>query len=199
MVLFDVRRKSRLVLNEEEVAEAMRTAMGGRGTVTVVDMASLSFSEQTDLLARTTILVGIHGSGMTNLLFLPHGAVVVELFPFGFTRPTFEGVIKSWFSDPRQEPRLHYLAWKNVYRERTVFHPDILDKFSVAPDARQDIMDAPRFESSMSWAANYYWINQDTTVTLEPRGADSAFLTTFQRALETGANAAWFASGHDEL
>ena len=41
-------------------------------------------------MRKTTVLVAVHGSGMSNIVFLPKDAVVIEIFPYGFERITYE-------------------------------------------------------------------------------------------------------------
>ena len=48
----------------------------------MVDFAKLSFKEQVELVhTKTNILIGMHGAGLTHLIFLPIEAVVIELVP----------------------------------------------------------------------------------------------------------------------
>lgn len=46
-----------------------------------VSMGSMSFEEQVRSLNSAGIFCGAHGAGMTNLLWMPTGAAVVEAFP----------------------------------------------------------------------------------------------------------------------
>lgn len=64
------RRKPR---NEEQVVSLLRQYQ-----FATVYLEDYSFAEQVELLRDAEILVGMHGAGLTNLLFLPKGAQVVE-------------------------------------------------------------------------------------------------------------------------
>jgi capsular polysaccharide biosynthesis protein len=44
----------------------------------VVHFERLSFLEQVSLMSETSVFAGVHGANMTNLMFLPAEAVVVE-------------------------------------------------------------------------------------------------------------------------
>ena len=68
----------RSLLNEPAVA-ALLQEMGFEK----VYFEQLSFLEQLHLMQETTVLVGVHGAGMTNMLFLPPEAKVVELLNEG--------------------------------------------------------------------------------------------------------------------
>lgn len=50
------------------------------GVFRQVDFASLSFTEQVKLIRETNILIGMHGAGLSHLLFLPKEAFVIEFF-----------------------------------------------------------------------------------------------------------------------
>lgn len=55
----------------------------------VDDMGSLSFEAQVSLMARTGILVAVHGAALANAMFLPAHAVLVEIFPYGMKKNTY--------------------------------------------------------------------------------------------------------------
>jgi len=40
----------------------------------------LSFKQQLEITSNTDIFIGIHGAGLTHLLFLPNWAVLFELY-----------------------------------------------------------------------------------------------------------------------
>jgi Glycosyltransferase 61 len=50
---------------------------------------TLSLREETELFANADVVVGVHGAGLTNLLFCHPGCVVVELFPDRYPSPWF--------------------------------------------------------------------------------------------------------------
>lgn len=48
----------------------------------IQEMGALSWREQVEAMAQTGILLAIHGAGLTNVLFMPAHAVVIEIFPY---------------------------------------------------------------------------------------------------------------------
>lgn len=54
-----------------------------------VAMEELSFTEQVDLMRETAVLCGPHGAGLTNMIFCPPGAHVVEIADLSFPNPNF--------------------------------------------------------------------------------------------------------------
>lgn len=66
--------KRRFVVNEKELQEILDQY----GFITVF-MEDLSFSEQRKLMAETSILLSNHGAGLTNMLFLNEGSIIIEL------------------------------------------------------------------------------------------------------------------------
>ena len=70
------RKHTRHVVNEGEVLEALSPY----GFETI-DPGALSVAEQVRRFAEAEIVVGAHGAALTNLVFCPAGAAVVELFP----------------------------------------------------------------------------------------------------------------------
>src|SRR5207244_2202402 len=50
---------------------------------TVVSPGQLSFAAQVELFARARVIVGVHGAGLTNLIWAPRNCTVIELSPEG--------------------------------------------------------------------------------------------------------------------
>lgn len=73
----------RKIDNEAEVANAVQAALGSAVVVSRVDFAEKSWKEQLETDVSTDILIGVHGAGMTQLLFLPKHAAVIEMFTPG--------------------------------------------------------------------------------------------------------------------
>lgn len=64
----------RKILNEHE----LNNMLSALGFITVY-MEELSFSNQKDLMNETKILISNHGAGLTNMLFMKEGSLVIEL------------------------------------------------------------------------------------------------------------------------
>jgi len=69
----------RRVLNEEELVQALQNT--GRMFARIVSFDdSISFHNQLKIVRNTDILIGMHGAGLTHLMFLPDWAGVFELY-----------------------------------------------------------------------------------------------------------------------
>lgn len=62
--------------------------LAGSGFETV-RAEDLTFAEQVALASRTEILMGVHGAGLSNMLFMPEGAHVIELSNPRYPSPAF--------------------------------------------------------------------------------------------------------------
>lgn len=89
-------RGARRILNEADLL-----ALLVRYGFEAVNPGSLSIPEQAALFAEAEMVIGPHGAALTNMLFLPQGAVVLELAarPWG---PLFFGLASAC--------GLHYMA-----------------------------------------------------------------------------------------
>lgn len=65
---------TRHIVNEEELLPVM----ADHG-VEMVDMARLDFVQQVRLMSECGLLIGPHGAGLTNAMFMPKGAKVIEV------------------------------------------------------------------------------------------------------------------------
>ncbi len=67
-------RKGRNIVNEHEVLSVFIS-----WNFMIVDFEKLSLQQQIELMSHTVILAGIHGAGLTNMLFMESGSYVLEL------------------------------------------------------------------------------------------------------------------------
>mmetsp|Transcript_12191 Transcript_12191/g.24790 ORF Transcript_12191/g.24790 Transcript_12191/m.24790 type:complete len:597 (+) Transcript_12191:148-1938(+) len=69
----------RVLKNAGEVEAAMRRC--DLCDVRVVDLATMSYREQIALVRSSSILVGVHGAGLMNIIFAAQEAVLLEIHP----------------------------------------------------------------------------------------------------------------------
>jgi capsular polysaccharide biosynthesis protein len=70
--------KMRRVLNETDLVPQLEK-LGFR----ILTASSMSIPEQIDAFRRARVVVGVHGAGLTNILFCRPGTKLVEIFPEG--------------------------------------------------------------------------------------------------------------------
>jgi len=70
---------SRLLANAEDLAAVLHKSF--RMDAAVVCFGDLTFPEQVKVAAQADVLVGITGSDLINLMFMPRYGSVVEIFP----------------------------------------------------------------------------------------------------------------------
>ncbi|KAK7065106.1 hypothetical protein R3P38DRAFT_2492073 [Favolaschia claudopus] len=100
-----VRRKN------EEVAKHGRGSGGRRWELLVMEAEKLSKDEQVRVAGRTTILLGVHGNGLTHLVLMPPMRVstVIEMFyPGGFAHDY------QWTTGALGMK--HFAVWNDTYR-----------------------------------------------------------------------------------
>jgi hypothetical protein len=80
-------RPTRPLLNEAECVEVLE-----RYGFEVVCTETLTLREELSLFADAEVVVGVHGAGLTNLLFCNRACVAIELFPNGYSDQWFTEV-----------------------------------------------------------------------------------------------------------
>ncbi|XP_058189532.1 alpha-1,3-arabinosyltransferase XAT2-like [Rhododendron vialii] len=75
------RKKSRVFMNEDEMVTMMK-ALGFRVVVAQPDMMT-NMDKFEEIVNSCSILVSAHGAGLTNAVFLPEGAVLVQVMGLG--------------------------------------------------------------------------------------------------------------------
>lgn len=93
IVVTFVDRRERRSLQHQATLLAELAERNPRIEVRVVDFAGLSFAEQVRVARETDVLVGVHGAGLTHLMFMRQGAgAVVEIQPEGLEHHGFKNV-----------------------------------------------------------------------------------------------------------
>jgi hypothetical protein len=67
-------KKSRLILNEQEVLKVF-----SKWNFEVVNFEEFNFQQQSDIAKSASVIAGVHGAGLTNMLFMKAGSKVLEL------------------------------------------------------------------------------------------------------------------------
>jgi len=77
----------RKIQNEEDMVASVQKVFT-TARVDTVFLERLTMAEQLGVMTQTDVHLGMHGAGMTHVLFLPKHAVTVEFFPsyWGFLR-----------------------------------------------------------------------------------------------------------------
>jgi protein O-mannose beta-1,4-N-acetylglucosaminyltransferase len=74
------RTKDRLILNESDLARQLEQAFGL--PVKLVQLENLGFNEILQIMSRTLIGIGLHGSALIFAMFMPRHAILLEMFPY---------------------------------------------------------------------------------------------------------------------
>ncbi|KAK3163723.1 hypothetical protein QOZ80_1AG0007450 [Eleusine coracana subsp. coracana] len=125
------RGRYRRIVNEEEVLRAAEAA-GFDATVTE-PRGDARVDEQARSVNAFDALVGLHGAGLTNAVFLPPGAVLLQVVPYG----KLEDMARREFGEPAAAMGLQYLEYSVAAEESTLLemlgpdHPVIKDPDSV--------------------------------------------------------------------
>ncbi|CAA0826880.1 Glycosyltransferase family 61 protein [Striga hermonthica] len=94
---------NRFLTNEDEVANGAR----GLGFEVDVGETRWNVTETSRQVNTYDVLVGVHGAGLANMVFLPEGGVVLQIIPFGA-----DLWAKPYFGRPTREMGLKYLEYE---------------------------------------------------------------------------------------
>ncbi|XP_019167345.1 PREDICTED: uncharacterized protein LOC109163084 [Ipomoea nil] len=102
-LLVIARNKTRRLLNAGEVS-AMAENLGFK---VVVQETDRNMTKVSKLVNGFDIMVGVHGAGLTNMVFLPENAVVVQIVGLGM-----DSIAKMDYEEPSLDMGLRYLSYK---------------------------------------------------------------------------------------
>jgi hypothetical protein len=154
-------RKPRLLLIHRahyrrfvNVPEIRRAAESAGFEVSVASPRGDTPVEETARMVNShDVLLGVHGAGLTNAVFLPAGGVVIQVVPYG----RLERMARTDFGEPVADMGLRYLEYSVAAEESTLLemlgpeHPVIKD-----PDAVH--------RSGWDKVAEYYLGKQDVRI-----------------------------------
>ncbi|XP_006643718.2 beta-1,2-xylosyltransferase XYXT1-like [Oryza brachyantha] len=141
----------RKLVNMDEVVRAAEAA----GFETAV-MAP-RFDERVEDVAREVntfdAMVGVHGAGLTNAAFLPAGAVVIQVVPYG----RLERMAKADFGEPVADMGLRYVEYSVAAEESTLLE-------MLGPE--HEVLKDPAAVHRSGWdmVAEYYLGKQDVRI-----------------------------------
>ncbi|KAK3199788.1 hypothetical protein Dsin_023203 [Dipteronia sinensis] len=130
VLLLISRKNSRIFLNEREMIALMEEI--GFEVVLVRPSGMSDLAKFSRVVNTCSVMVGAHGAGLTNEVFLPSGAVMVQLVLLGLDWGS-----TAYYGGPASDMGVHYLEYKIDPEESTLLkkfgrdHPIITDPDSI--------------------------------------------------------------------
>ena len=117
-------RKPRLLLIHrahyrrfENVPEIRKAAEAAGFEVTVASpRADAPLGETARAVNAHDVLLGVHGAGLANMLFLPPGGVLIQVVPYG----KLEHIARMEYGEPAKDMGLRYLEYSVAAEESTL-------------------------------------------------------------------------------
>ena len=106
------RKRTRSLTNIGEITK-MASSLGYKVTVAEPTMNVSKFAE---LVNSCDVLMGVHGAGLTNIVFLPKNAILIQIVPFG----DFEWLARTDYGEPTKDMNVKYLEYKISTEESTL-------------------------------------------------------------------------------
>ncbi|KAL6848294.1 hypothetical protein ACP4OV_022422 [Aristida adscensionis] len=108
------RRRTRLLLNLAAVVRAAEE-VGFEAVVNESDVAN-DIGEVGRLINSCDAMVGVHGAGLTNMMFLPPAATLVQIVPWG----GLQWMARADYGDPAEAMGLRYIQYEVAVEESTL-------------------------------------------------------------------------------
>lgn len=118
-LLIITRKRTRAFKNVGEISK-LATSLGFKVIVAEADMHLSKFAE---IVNSCDVLLGVHGAGLTNIVFLPENAILIQVLPIG----GFEWLGTSDFGEPSKDMNLKYLDYQISKNESTLIDQYPLD------------------------------------------------------------------------
>lgn len=108
------RKNKRMLTNMNEIipmAEELGFEVVIEGSVKYA-----SVKDAAQVINSCDVMMGVHGAGLTNMVFLPTNAVVIQIIPLG----KFDGLFHNEFGIPAIDMKLKYIAYNITKEESTL-------------------------------------------------------------------------------
>ncbi|WOL18465.1 hypothetical protein Cni_G27261 [Canna indica] len=106
------RARTRRFMNVEEIVKMAKEA----GYDVVVTEANEDIAKFSRIVNSCDVLMGVHGSALTNMVFLPTNAVVIQVVPWG----NLDWIAGHYFRDPSKQMKVNYLEYSINEEETTL-------------------------------------------------------------------------------
>ncbi|CAN1788191.1 Beta-1,2-xylosyltransferease XAX1, partial [Linum perenne] len=110
-LLIIAQKKTRTITN---LKERMATELGYQVTVSKIDT---NVTKSAEITNSCDVLIGVHGAGLTNMVFLPENGVLIQIVPYGV-----DWLSKYYIAEPSKELNLKYLEYKFGLDESSLKH-----------------------------------------------------------------------------
>ncbi|KAI3454920.1 hypothetical protein Pfo_011583 [Paulownia fortunei] len=124
------RKRTRILTNEVEVSRVARKL--GYEVVLAEAEASTNLTRFAQIVNSCDVMMGIHGAGLTNMVFLPDNAILIQVVPLG----AIDGFARLDFGNPAAGMNIRYLEYKIKMKESSlgqqypIDHPVLKDPLS---------------------------------------------------------------------
>ncbi|XP_022738700.1 EGF domain-specific O-linked N-acetylglucosamine transferase-like [Durio zibethinus] len=115
------RRNSRSFTNIDKITRMAGSL--GYNVVTAEPNISTSLGSVAQTVNSCDVLMGIHGAGLTNMVFLPDNAILIQIVPLG----SLDGLAREDFAEPAIDMNLRYLEYKIKTKESSLINKYQLD------------------------------------------------------------------------
>ncbi|XP_030455418.1 beta-1,2-xylosyltransferase XYXT1-like [Syzygium oleosum] len=125
----ELKRRPRLLIVSRKwsrsftnLAEIM-TMAENLGYEVVASELDSNMSRTPEIVNSCDVMMGVHGAGLTNMVFLPENAVLIQVLPIG----KFEWHAKVCFGDPAKRMNIEYLDYSIREKESSLMQEFPLD------------------------------------------------------------------------
>ncbi|CAN6163880.1 unnamed protein product [Urochloa humidicola] len=113
-LLMVLRRHSRAITNEADVITAMEDL--GFEVVAALPKDVSDMGRFAGVVNSCDVMMGVHGAGLTNMVFLPHNATILQIIPWG----EMKVACRYDFGDPVPDMGLRYAEYEVNAEETTL-------------------------------------------------------------------------------
>ncbi|KAJ4808148.1 Glycosyltransferase family 61 protein [Rhynchospora pubera] len=160
------RKRTRTLLNLNEIVE-MAKDIGYEVVVNEADVSS-RISQMAEVVNSCDVMMGVHGAGLTNCVFLPRNGTLIQIVPWG----ALDWISRIDFGDPSTQMGLHYMHYSisveesslleeyprdhEVFRNPVAFHKNGFDFVKKTFMDNQNVrLDVKRFRSVLLEALDH--------------------------------------------
>ncbi|KAJ3686010.1 hypothetical protein LUZ61_015174 [Rhynchospora tenuis] len=155
-LLILLRKNTRAIINEDDVINMAKDV--GFEVVTADVETTQDFPRIAHIVNSCDILMGIHGAGLGNMLYLPTNGTVLQILPYG----ELKWVGRFDYGDPPRGFGLRYVEYEITLEESSLLekyprdHPVIADPQSIHKKGWQEVYVVYLYEQNVKLDSNRF-------------------------------------------
>lgn len=127
-------RTKRYIENEDELLHSLQRVCSDECKVKYLYLDNMSKIDQVKHICGSSVLIGMHGGGLSNMIWTNVGSSIVEIFPYKYN-------CRQWYKSITEGLGINYFSWINNDITKTRDGRGDIEKYNVCLEKHECLSD----------------------------------------------------------